>query len=116
MLSLLAIFALYWALLSFWCYRRLSHLFTKYRDTLRIPTSPNCDAFLRMDYGKWDRKALFRRCFTHFPLRMTLMVLFVVIYGLLAVLYRYVKLPGFIVDCHTNYFGSMAIKSCVKIV
>lgn len=116
MLTLLAVLAFLWGLISYWCYRNLTRLFRKYGDPLRIPTSEKCNGFLRMDYGKWDRKALFRRCFTHFPLRITLMVIFMIVYGLLAVLHRHVKLPAIFVKFHSMYYGSFAVKTCFNVV
>ena len=50
---LIAIF-LWWASLSIACYINLKKIFKKYRNVLRIDTPESYNAFLRMDFNKWD--------------------------------------------------------------
>ena len=52
--GILITLAILWAILSLVGYQFLKKMFKKYKDTPRIPTPEEYNAFLRMDFGKWD--------------------------------------------------------------
>jgi hypothetical protein len=64
MIWLLILAAAYWLVVSYLCYSTLKKTFRKYRNVLRISTPEKYNAFLRMDFGKWDEKTLLTRAFT----------------------------------------------------
>lgn len=107
---ILVLFVIYWLGLSIFCFRSLKKIFKKYRNVLRIETPENYDAFLRMDFGKWDEKALLRRSFTAFPLRITALSSFLIIYGVIATLHKYLKLPRFLVQIYRRAYGRLVFK------
>lgn len=54
LLILVALAAIYWIALSIFCYKNIKRIFKKYSHALRIETPESYNAFLRMDFGKWD--------------------------------------------------------------
>jgi hypothetical protein len=72
-------------------------------------------AFLRLDFGKWDEKAMLRRAFTHFPLRFTSMFMALAIYAILGTLFCYCKFPPiFLIDLFRKYFGGLAFRTIIN--
>lgn len=74
------------------------------------------NAFLRMDFGRWNQKAMLRRAFTHFPLRITAFTSALLIYGIMSVFYNNLKFPPFfIINLFRKYFGGLTMKSILNI-
>ena len=90
---LLVLLTLWWLGLSLFGYTNLLKIFKKYENRLRIPTPDNYNGFLRMDFGKWDQKAMLGRAFTGFPARATSYIGFFTIYATMGLLNKYAKLP-----------------------
>ena len=53
-LFILFLVVIWWVSLSVLCYTNLQKIFKKYRNVLRIDTPEHYNAFLRMDFGKWN--------------------------------------------------------------
>lgn len=111
----LFLIAVYWVALSLLCRKTLNKIFDKYRNALRIPTPEKYNAFLRMDFGKWDEKALLSRSFTVFPLRMTGLLAFIIIYGILGTLHRHLKLPAAVVNIYRRNYGNLIMRFWLNI-
>lgn len=115
MISLLILVVVYWLTVGILCYKTLKKTFKKYRNVLRISTPEKYNAFLRMDFGKWDEKTLLTRSFTVFPLRITGLTSFIIIYGILGALHRHLKFPAAIVKIYRRYYGSFVMRIWLKI-
>ena len=68
-----------------------------------------------MDFGKWDEKALLRRSYTSFPLRLTGVASFIIFFAVLATIHKYLKLPRSIVEIYRRYYGTFAFKLWIDV-
>lgn len=112
----LALITLYWFALAFWCYTNLKKTFKRYKNTPRLQVPEHYRAFLRTDFGRWDEKALLRRAFTQFPLRVTAIVSALSIYALLGTLNRMFKFPPvFLIKLYRKFYGKNVMRILLNI-
>lgn len=108
---ILVLSLLYWVGLGYFAYSSLKKAFKKYKNVPRLEVPSHYTAFLRMDFGKWDEKAMLRRAFTHFPLRCTAMSMVLAIYAILGTLHCYIKFPSiYLIDLFRKYVGGFALR------
>lgn len=57
-----------------------------------------------------------KRAFTTFPAKVTTFISFMVLYAILAVLRRHIKLPLFILEWNRRFYGGFVIKYLFNII
>ena len=104
-MTLILIVALYWVALSLYAYVNLKKIFKRYKNTLRLETPLKYNAFLRLDFGKWNEEVILRRAFTMFPLKFTGSYGFLIMYAIIATLQKYLKFPKSWIEFYVKHWG-----------
>jgi hypothetical protein len=97
-----------WLLLSTAAFLFAKKTFKKYRNFPRIEVPASMEPIVRRDFGKWDEGAILRGCFLRFPLHFFMVASFLVTYGVLGSLQKYLKYPDSLIELFRSKYGRLA--------
>ena len=114
-LTIFIIYAVMWVLLALYMRSLALKTFKKYQSwphDFQNQLDPKYESILRHDFGKWDESAILRSCWTSYPLHLMSMSGYLLGFGILATIKRYIWLPDVIVNKYRMWFGRIAFKIC----
>jgi hypothetical protein len=80
-----------WGALALFAYRNVKKTLKKYNNIKEVEDNYNWQGTKRLDFNKWDEKAIIRGCFIRFPFKFILMLTELIIFIITALSQNFLR-------------------------